>query len=283
MTYNEVVTKWRSKKLKTVFDYTTNLIKFCIEFTCNSNNVENGSLNYHTTKEVYEDAPLSMTGANPRDLFEARNTKFAFGYLFKCLENNEQISLDMIKHVHKLVTYGTYDEVRWEKGERPGEFKKGDYVVGLTDEGSFADEVIDDLSELLNEVNEAVSENRDALTIAAYFHLRFEQIHPFADGNGRVGRLLLCYFLMLNNLPPVNIYYEDRDTYYLALEVFDRKGEIKGFIEFLKEQTIKTWTIRKPKYTLEQITRARELAPSAYANLSDDELWELVGNYITKG
>lgn len=282
MTFNEVVAAWQAKKLNTAFDYFAALTKFCIEFTYNSNNVENGSLNYHTTKEVYEDKPLTASGVNPRDLFEARNTKFAFSYLFKCLEKKEPLSLNMIKHVHKLVTYGTYDEARWEKGERPGEFKKGDYVVGFTEEGSFADEVNRDLQELLDEVTDATESNGDAVTVASYFHLRFEQIHPFADGNGRVGRLLLCYYLLYRNYPPVNIYFEDRETYYMALEVYDRTGEISGFKTFLQEQIAKTWSTRKPKYTLEQITRARELAPRAYENLSDDELWGLVGNYITK-
>ena len=66
-------------------------------------------------------------------------------------------------------------------------------------------------------------------------------VFSFADGNGRVGRALLNYFLMLNNHPPTVLYDEDREIYYLALEVYDRTGEIDGFVEFLREQTVKTW------------------------------------------
>ena len=74
-----------------------------------------------------------------------------------------------------------------------------------------------------------------------------EQIHPFADGNGRVGRTIMNYYLMTHNYPPAIIYNEDKSPYYLALAVFDKAGEIDGFIQFLKEQTIKTWSKKNPK------------------------------------
>jgi len=72
-----------------------------------------------------------------------------------------------------------------------------------------------------------------------------EIIHPFADGNGRVGRTLLNYYLMTHGYPPLVLYSEDKKTYYLALSVFDETGQIEGFKEFLKEQMIKTWEKKK--------------------------------------
>ena len=104
------------------------------------------------------------------------------------------------------------------------------------------------ITELINEVN-SVDEG-DVLTRASYFHLVFENIHPFADGNGRVGRVLMNYFLMLNNYPPAVIFNGDKQVYYMALDVYDRTEEISGFKQFLKEETQKTWkhVLKSNKY-----------------------------------
>lgn len=95
------------------------------------------------------------------------------------------------------------------------------------------------------------------MTVAAYFHLSFESIHPFADGNGRVGRTLLNYYLMTHDYPPTIIYDDDKPTYYLALTVFDKTGKIDGFIEFLKEETEKTWTKKREIPRLDAIQEVK--------------------------
>ena len=106
-----------------------------------------------------------------------------------------------------------------------------------------------DIGSLCSEIADVPNEK--ATTAAAYIHLRFESIHPFADGNGRVGRTLMNYFLMIHGLPPTILYEEDKKTYYMALSVYDKSEEISGFEEFVKEQTIKTWTkAAKPVKTL---------------------------------
>ena len=91
----------------------------------------------------------------------------------------------------------------------------------------------------MSEMNEVTENN--ALTAAAYFHAKFENIHPFADGNGRTGRIVMNYILLLNNHPPVIIFEEDRKAYYTALEAWDEKQELYPLIGFLKDQTAKTW------------------------------------------
>lgn len=123
-----------------------------------------------------------------------------------------------------------------------GSFKKHDYVTG-DGIGTQPELVEEELKELLREIKEA--DGKDVMTIAAYLHLRFEEIHPFADGNGRVGRTLLNYYLMTHDYPPLILHQEDKQIYYFALAVFDKTGEIDGFIRFLKEQMIKTWERKK--------------------------------------
>jgi len=101
------------------------------------------------------------------------------------------------------------------------------------------DEVPDDVAALLDEMNE-FSEG-DILKAATYFHLRFEHIHPFADGNGRVGRTLLNFFLMTRGHPPLIIYEEDKAAYYAALEAYDKAEDIAPMYDFLYYQTERTW------------------------------------------
>ena len=150
------------------------------------------------------------------------------------------MSLELILEIHRTLTAGTYDERRYvENGERPGEFKKHDYVTGINEVGSAPEDVEADLTELISEMNgEGISKPDLA---AAYFHARFEYIHPFADGNGRVGRTLMNYWLMINDCPPLIIYEEDRRAYYDALKAYDEEEDLQPLIDFLKQETVKTW------------------------------------------
>ena len=101
------------------------------------------------------------------------------------------------------------------------------------------EDVADEMRELLSEIQNVPAQN--ALTAAAYFHAKFENIHPFADGNGRTGRLAMNYFLVLRDHPPIVIHEEDRKGYYEALEAWDCGQELAPLRQFLQEQTAKTW------------------------------------------
>jgi len=82
---------------------------------------------------------------------------------------------------------------------------------------------------------------KDVLKAAAYFHARFEHIHPFADGNGLVGRTLMNYYLMTHNHPPLIVYNEDKRMYYECLQKYDETENLNPLYEFLKYETEKTW------------------------------------------
>lgn len=120
------------------------------------------------------------------------------------------------------------------------EFKKNDlWGVGMHDVAAPVDEIENDLQQDLDEVSEFGDKN--PLVAAAFWHARFEGVHAFADGNGRTGRAMMNYYLLLHNHPPIVIFDEDRKDYYAALDGFDMTGDLKPLIGFLRRETCKTW------------------------------------------
>ena len=126
--------------------------------------------------------------------------------------------------------------------EKDLESIKNDYVTGREEVGVSASEVEKEIENLVNEVNSInTNDAEDIIKIATYFHNKFENIHAFVDGNGRVGRTLTNYILMINNMPPLIVYDEDKKYYYAALEKYDKEDDIKSMIEFFKYEMEKTW------------------------------------------
>jgi len=238
--YEKIVEIWQSYDVKSASDLELHLYNFKILFAYNSGKIENAEIDYHDTREVFENGRVCSFTGSVQTLFEQQNQKDCYEILKDKIIKRERLSLDLIKAVHFELCKGTYGERRYlDYGEKPGEFKKRDYIVGINEVGSAAEEVENDLRELIDEING--QEDGNILKIAAYFHANFENIHPFADGNGRVGRTLLNYYLMIKNHPPVIIYDEDKKRYYDALRIFDEQLIIEDLYIFLKDQCIKTW------------------------------------------
>lgn len=238
MQYEKLLKWWKTQQRDSADDILTLLDNFQILFAYHSGKMENDAVTLHDTREIFENGCVTNYTGDLRTLFEIKNQKDCFQYIINSITSKEKITLEFILELHRLLMKGCYDETRYRKGERPGSFKKHDYVTG-DGIGTPPELVENELQEMLGEINEA--EGKDVITIAAYLHLRFEEIHPFADGNGRVGRTLLNYYLITHDHPPLILYNEDKKTYYLSLAVYDKTGQIDGFIRFLKEQSLKTW------------------------------------------
>ena len=229
-----------------------------INFAYNSGNIENPNVTYHDTREVFEhDGVTSYTG-DLRTLFEIRNAKVAMEYFFKAFREKLPLDEKFIKDLQFRLTQNTYDERRWRRGERPGEYKKGDYVTGRNETGAPAEDVADEMQELLEDLTDLPEEPEKVLTAAAFFHAKFENIHPFADGNGRTGRLAMNYLLACNNHPPLIIHQEDRKTYFEALEAWDAEQNLNPLKTFLMDQAVKTWAKRIEK--LEKLVERNVIA-----------------------
>ena len=238
--YEEIVKMWQCWRVESVPDIDERLHNFRILFAYHSGKIENEEVTYHDTREIFENGRAVNFTGDPRALFEQKNQKICYELLKHKIALREPLSAALVLETHGALTGGTYDERRFvERGERPGAFKKHDYVTGRGEVGSTPANVPDDVAALLDEVQEYGG--NEILKTAAYFHSRFEYIHPFADGNGRVGRTLLNYFLLIRNHPPVIIYDDDKPDYYSALEAYDRAEEIAPMFEFLRQETERTW------------------------------------------
>lgn len=238
--YEKSVRLWQSWNVRSAADLDKHLDSFRILFAYHSGKIENDEITYNDTREIFENGKVVGYTGSPRALFEQQNQKLCYEAIKGKLTAREPLSVELICEIHRILTSGTYDERRYlVNNERPGEFKKHDYVTGVNEVGSPPETVEADLSELVAEVTE--SGGAAPLKAGAYLHARFEYIHPFADGNGRVGRTLLNYWLMINDHPPLIVYDEDKRTYYDALRQYDEAEALSPLVDFFMEQTAKTW------------------------------------------
>ncbi len=239
MTYESILEFWKKQNIKNADELASVLSSYSVNFAYNSGKIENDEITYHDTREVFDkDGVTSYTGST-KTLFEIQNSKAAYERMLTAFDTKQTIDEEFLKEIQMTLTNGTYDERRYQIGERPGEYKHHDYVTGKNEVGASVDDVQEEVCELLDELKDI--DDKNALVAAAYFHAKFENIHPFSDGNGRVGRLLMNYILLIHNHPPITIYEEDRKNYYNALEKFDEELELNCLIDFLKSQLVKTW------------------------------------------
>lgn len=236
-----IIELWKEKDIKTASDLDNALQNFQILFAYNSNHIEMPEVTYHDTREVFENGKVTNFKGDIKNLFAIQNQKTCYLYLREKIINKEKLSVDLIREIHHELVKGTYDERRYERGERTGEFKKHDYITGKNEVGSYPDEVEDDITDLVNEINEIEINDNNCFMAAAYFHARFENIHPFADGNGRVGRTLLNYLNMINDIPPITIFDEDKKYYYECLEKYDVDDDLSSLENFFIYELDKTW------------------------------------------
>lgn len=243
--YEKTLAWWKEKKIETDAQLAEVLSGHSIAFAYHSGKIENDKITYNDTREIFENDGVTAYTGDLRTLFEIRNAKLANELFLTSFGEKRRMDEALVKEFQKLLTMNTYDARRWQLGERPGEYKKHDYVTGREEIGAAPEDVQEEMAELMDELQDLMQE--DALTAAAYFHVKFENIHPFADGNGRTGRLAMNYLLVMLGHPPIVVHEEDRKEYYAALEAWDTKQDLKVMISFLRSQTVKTWRKRVEK------------------------------------
>jgi Fic family protein len=240
MDAKNIIDYWQTLKIKNEADLELVLDDFGSLFAYHSAKIENDEISFERINGLFSDGKVNSFSDDPRTIFEEQNQKVAYDFLKNKIINKTPLTEEFIKEVHHILTGGTYDYRRFiDNGERPGEYKKHNYVTGINEVGSLPEDVGADISGMLAVLNDY--EGKDVLKLAAYLHARFEYIHPFADGNGRVGRTIMNYFLMIHNYPPIIVYEDDRVQYYQALEKYDTEEQLEPLYLYLQMELIKTW------------------------------------------
>ncbi|MDY2686317.1 MAG: Fic family protein [Selenomonadaceae bacterium] len=240
--YEDVVHAWQKQSITNAAELEAVLNGYIIAFAYHSGKIENAAITYNDTREIFEHDRVSAYTGSLRTLFEIRNAKDASDFILHAFEQERPLDIPFLQDLQYQLTKNTYDARRYSIGERPGTFKQNDYVTGKEEVGAPPEDVRAELEELLADIHAAALKTvPHVLTGAAFFHAKFENIHPFADGNGRTGRLAMNYLLLQHQFPPLVFHEEDRNAYYDALAAWDKKQELAPLKDFIQRQTIKTW------------------------------------------
>jgi Fic family protein len=244
--YQQIVETWQSKNIHNANSLQNILGDRSILFAYNSTTIEDNAVKLKDVITAFSTRSLIEYTGPIRAVLNINNAYKVWKEFLKAYDRRAAISEELVKNFQRLITEDTYSDDRLEKGEAPGEYKKGFYVVG-DEVGASPEETPFEMEELIEDFNDTNFTKEQALTAAAYFHCKFENIHPFSDGNGRTGRLMLNYILVNNNLPPVIIHadQESRERYYEALNVWNEEQSLAAMVDLLKEQTVKTWDLEQ--------------------------------------
>ena len=185
--------------------------EFLVEYTYNSNAIEGNTLTLQETARVLEGITIDKKPL--KDHLEAIGHRDAFLYVEELIKNKVPFSERIIKEIHTLVLM--------DRPEDRGVYRR----IPVRIMGAYhvpPDPVL--VPEQMDRLVAEFEGNKKLHPIerAALFHLKFEEIHPFVDGNGRTGRLILNLMLMQAGYPPINVKYSDRKRYYEAFDAYYR-------------------------------------------------------------
>lgn len=195
--------------------------EFLIDYTYNSNAIEGNTLTLQETAMVLEGITIDKKPL--KDHLEAVGHRDAFLYVQDLVKDNIPFSEYIIKQIHNIVLI--------DRPEDRGIYRR----IPVRIMGAFNEPpepiVVPELME--NLIKEFDNKKLHPIESAALFHLKFEGIHPFVDGNGRTGRLILNLFLMQHGYPPINVKFTDRKRYYEAFDCYYRDGSSAEMVEMI--------------------------------------------------
>lgn len=190
--------------------------EFIVEYTYNSNAIEGNTLTLRETDLVLRG--LTIDRKPLKDHMEAVSHKEAFDFICELVKDNVLISESIIKQIHYLVLA--------DKKEDRGIYRRVPVrIMGAQHEPVQPYLIEPKMKQLLQDFTDS---SEHIVTRLARFHIEFEGIHPFIDGNGRTGRLLVNLELMKAGLPPIDIKFTDRIAYYNAFDEYHVKHNLSA-------------------------------------------------------
>lgn len=214
--------------------------KLQIEMSYNSNHIEGSKLSHDQTRFIYETRTIGADSESIKvdEIIETINHFRCFDLVIDSAKR--KLSESLIKQLHLILKNNTEDSTKpW--------FKVGDYKLLDNVAGNFEttpkDKVKDEMKRLISKYNQ---KDKHTIEDIISFHVEFERIHPFQDGNGRVGRLIAFKECLANNIVPFVIFDENKAFYYRGLNNWDNEkgwlidtclnGQevIKSFLDYFK-------------------------------------------------
>lgn len=227
--------------------------KYRLDWNYNSNAIEGNTLNYGETYAFLMHG-ITASGKPLKDYLDIRGHNEAINYLINFVRKKEELTEAVIRELHKVILVESYEIDAITQNGKPtkktvtlGAYKtQPNHVKTATGEIHYfasPEDTPAKMHELINWYRESREKKEiHPVVLAALFHHRFSEIHPFDDGNGRLARLLMNLILMQNNFPPAIIKIKDRNNYYLALSQADA-GDSKKFVEYVAETLMKSMEV----------------------------------------
>lgn len=190
--------------------------------------IEGNTISLPATVSIILNGTLPTSGkATVREFYEIENHKQAFERVIQHLLNEELLSIEIVKEIHADLT----DRLQYDRGQ----FKKNENVIigaefqtaSPAETPALMIQLVDNLEYRL----ESAKSDEEKLLAILDTHIQFERIHPFSDGNGRTGRIVMNYSLLQQGFPPLIIEKETKAEYIEFLG----NQDLDGFFQFAKE------------------------------------------------
>jgi len=246
------------------------------EHVYNSNAIENSTLTLEETEKILLEVDLERF-VSAREIHEAKNLARVMSYIEDGARSQE-LSLELMERLHKMLI-GNIDE------NIAGRFRSGDEWVRV---GAYVAPGPKEIKPLLQNLTTSYlsDKNSHIITRLAKFHSEFEHIHPFCDGNGRIGRVLNNFILLREGYVPINIAFADRAQYYNAFKEYDKDGAIKIMEEIIGRALAESYHKRLAYMEGKEIITLKDYAKkskSSYSNLLNKAERQTIESFQEKG
>jgi Fic family protein len=246
------------------------------EHVYNSNAIENSTLSLEETEKILLEIDLSRF-VSEREVYEAKNLALVMGYVENKAKTTE-LTKDLMLLLHKMLISNINADIAGRFRASTEWVRVGNYIAANPSEIQALLDTL--LSELRSNPEETIIKR------IARLHLTFEHIHPFCDGNGRIGRVLNNFVLLREDYVPINIAFTSRSDYYAAFKAFDASGDT-SLMEVIVARALSNSYHKRLAYmegkkitTLNEYTKKNKLS---HSNLINKAQRQTIPAFLEKG